>query len=109
MAGTHNFTIVENDTWDFHVTWTEADGTTPIDLTGYTGKVQLRAAFDGPLLLTANATIPTPTNGVLQFSLAATVTQGTYVYDVEVNATGYKKTIVRGTVTVLPEVCQDAG
>lgn len=109
MAGSRDFEVVENDSWQLDVTWKD-DAGTPIDLTGYTGKLQIRAGYDAPLLVTMVASIPTPANGTLKFNDFVLLAQGTYYYDIEVKqGTTFKRTLLRGTLTVQPEVCQDAG
>ena len=112
MAGSQDFTVVENDTWDFNVVWQDSGGS-PIDLTGYSARCQVRAAYDGPLLLDLAGSIPTPANGTVLFSGFAVLPQGTYVYDVEVTqgspTVTYRKTLLRGSLTIQPEVVQSAG
>jgi hypothetical protein len=112
VAGSQNFTVVENDTWEFNVVWQDSTGT-PINLTGYSARCQVRSGFDGPLLLNLAGSIPTPANGTIQFSGFASIQQGSYVYDVEVTlgspTVTYRKTLLRGSLVVQPEVVQSAG
>lgn len=53
-AGTYNFVIEEGAT--FVRTLQFADGAAPLDLTGYTAKLQVRADYETPVLLELSTT-----------------------------------------------------
>ena len=110
MAATQNFVVVENDTWSFDVVYKDAAGVA-INLAGYTARCQVRGGYDGPLKLSLTATIPNPADGTMKFAGFAALTQGDYVYDVEVeqgSPVTFRRTLLRGKLTVQPEVTQSA-
>ena len=81
---------------------------TPVDLTGLTGRAQIRDRPNGKLLADFTVTIPDPLAGEVFFSLDATQTRalpGGGVWDLELDG-GITNihTIVSGTVKVIPDV-----
>ena len=86
---------------------------TPVDMTGYTARMQIRDKVGGTLLLTLTSangglTIDT-TKSSVTITISATATAGFIwnrgVYDLEmVSADGRVTTIVEGSVKVTPEV-----
>ena len=106
-----NFCVVENDTWEFNVTLVDKDTQVPLDLTGATVRLDVRASHTAsavslPLSEGDGITVPSPkTQGIIQVSKDAAISDGTYVYDLQVEFSGGKrKTYLRGQLTVLPEV-----
>jgi hypothetical protein len=80
------------------------------DLTGYTGRAQLRKSYASTSNVTFTVNIDTPTDGIVKLTLSnaatANLRYGRYVYDVELTKTS-DSTIERlyeGIVTVYPEV-----
>lgn len=79
------------------------------DLTGYTGKSQIRKSY-----YSANATaefavsIPSPANGTIILSLTsantANISAGRYVYDVMIRSGNNTTRLVEGIVNILPQV-----
>jgi hypothetical protein len=106
--------IYAGDDDSFIFEYMEDDGVTPIDITGYTGQMQMRtkssnptasydqvATVDGP-----NGKLTFPINDV-QSSALNTDNKRTvsYVFDVEiVSPSGDKTTIIGGSVNVCPQV-----
>ena len=91
MSDFVNQTLIAVDgatfTEDFQ--YLEDDCTTPIDLTGFTGKMEVRDCDDN-LVLELNTTngrfiFPDPSNGIIKFIVDATtmdaLSPGDYVYD----------------------------
>ena len=80
------------------------------DLTGYTGRGQLRRSYFSANTIPFSVDIPVPSNGnviiALSNSTTANLKYGRYVYDVElvVTATGNVERLQEGIVTVNPEV-----
>jgi len=104
--GTLNLRIVCGDSFTKTLTVQESDGTA-INLTGITGRAELRKRFGGALIQAFTVAIPTPTNGQVTFSLTATETRGLVdgVWDIELDGgISNRHTILQGTVTVLPDV-----
>lgn len=102
-----NFTIVRGDSFTKTVIVQESDGT-PIDLTGYVGRAEIRQGYGGTLLDSFTVAIPTPSNGEVTMSLDATQTVSAIsggVYDLELDAgVNNRHTLLAGTVTILPDV-----
>lgn len=80
----------------------------PIDLTGLTGRAQIRNRPNGDLLADFTVSIPTPANGEITFSLDTTQTRalpGKGVWDLELDGGATNThTIVSGDVKVIPDV-----
>jgi hypothetical protein len=89
----------------------------PINLTGYTARMQLRTSYTAPthaLELTTenNRILLTPLEGKMTLSLPASVTTTIipqrYVYDVElVSPTGFVTRAIEGDAIVTPEVTRN--
>jgi hypothetical protein len=99
--------LVAGDSFSRTVRLQEQNGD-PIDLTGLTGRAQIRDRPKGKLLAEFTVTIPTPTNGEITFSLDTTQTRalpGAGVWDLELDGgTTNTHTIVSGDVKVIPDV-----
>ena len=85
------------------------DGTTVANLTNYTVSSQLRKNYTSTAYETINATINTPTSGIIIMSLTAAQTAalkpGRYVYDLELTkADTTISRIIEGVITIRPEV-----
>lgn len=87
---------------------------TPVNLTGYVARMQLRTSYVSPNialeLTTENGRlIITPLSGIITLSLSATTTAALaakkYVYDLEiVSSTGFVTRVLQGEAIVSPEV-----
>lgn len=109
MASTYNLAIDQGT--DFSANLTVKDSTnTPRNLTGYTGRAQLRRSYASSSNVTFTVNIGTPTDGNVKITLANTATAnlkyGRYVYDVELTKTADNtiERIYEGIATVYPEV-----
>lgn len=122
MAGKHDITIEQGATFSKTFTWRADNGSDPpsgpiVDLTGCSARMQIRSN------ITSNTVILelTTTNGLItllsgsvadhiQITIPATTTAGlsgwtTAVYDLEiVTASGFVTRLLKGTVTLDPEV-----
>jgi len=113
MAGVYNLTIEQGATLDLALTWKDAAGT-PINLTGYTARLQVRPSIDSATTLLTMTT----ENGrislggaagtirlLLDAATTASLTWTSGVYDLELQSAGGTVTrLLAGTVTVSPEV-----
>lgn len=113
MASVYNATIDQGANW--YVTFTYQDSTgTPINLTGYTAAMQLRAPTDST---TASLSLSSPSNGIVitgatgVVAVSATAAQtgalieGIYEYDLELTSgAGVVTRLVQGQITVSPQV-----
>ncbi len=108
----HDFTLLQGATLDKSFTFQSAGS--PVNLTGYTARMQLRATVDAvsPLLDMTNANgkiILGSGTGNIRLLVSATDTAAlnfsTAVYDLElVTAGGVVRRLLRGTVTLDKEV-----
>jgi hypothetical protein len=112
-AGTLDLFIEQGSTFSYTLTLTDNVGA-PLDLTGYTARMQIRQAVQAPnaliSLTTENGRISiTPLTGVIELSIeaeaTATLNFQNGVYDLEIESAGGIVTrIVQGAVTLSREV-----
>ena len=110
VPATLDLTIYQGATWDRSLTWQSPAGT-PVNLTGYTAAMQVRARRDvAPVLSLASGTGITLGGALGTIALAATATTtaaipaGTYLYDLELTSGATVTRLVQGRVTVSPEI-----
>jgi len=116
-AGTYNFVMDQGATFTLQMVYQNGAGV-PINLTGYTAKMQLRLKYGAPdpaalTLTTENGglTINGPTGTI---SILATDEQtlaldpALYVYDLDIISGGTIERLVMGQVTVRAEVTVNA-
>ena len=105
--GTLNLTMWQGATWDYTLTWTIS--ATPVNLTGYTARMQVRKLHSSPTAVLSLTNLAGITLGgsAGTIVLAATATQtaaitaSTYVYDLElVSGAGVVTRLLEGTMTV---------
>ena len=112
-AATLDFNIEQGATFSHRLEWKDSREQ-PIDLTGYTARMQVRAKKSSDTVLveltTANGRITLGgANGTIDLKIEATVTAGFNwtkgVYDLELESgAGFVTRLVEGNVTVLLEV-----
>lgn len=112
--GVLNLSCYQGANFDYTLTW--KTGGTPVNLTGYSARMQVRDGYDGGsaiVSLTSGTGITLGgTAGTIALALSATTTaaidatpSGQYVYDLElVSGAGYVTRLVEGTFIVEPEV-----
>ncbi len=113
IAGTYNMTCNQGATFKRTITWLEPNKD-PINLTGYTSRMQVRTAANAAStileLTTENSRITLGgTAGTVSMTVAANVTAnltpGLYVYDLEVVSGGGEVTrLIEGNFNVKAEV-----
>jgi hypothetical protein len=108
MATVRNIVIDQGTTFTLSITVSDFTDT-PINLTGYTLRSQMRKSYNSNTYTAFTVTSDEPTEGEINLSLTATQTSalryGRYVYDVEiVSSTGVVTRVLEGIVTVNPEV-----
>lgn len=114
QAGIHNILIEQGAHFELPIQW-KVD-TVPVDLTGYSARMQIRENFDS-LLITASLTsvvgggieFTDPEEGKLLVTIPGTLSQNftlkTGVYDLELVAPSGKITrLLQGTYSLSPEV-----
>lgn len=109
--GRYNYSIVQGDTFTNAPVW--KINSTPVNVTGYSARMQVRRAVDGSLVVTLSSTNGRITVGTTdgKFTLALTATEtsalptGQFLYDLEVTAPDATvTTLLQGGFTVNPQV-----
>ncbi len=112
MAGTHDIVCDQGATFSRVFTWQDSTGL-PVNLTGYTARMQVRATIDSASTLlsltTENGGISLGgTAGTVTITASATqtaaVAAGCYVYDIELVIGSTVVRLVQGQFTVDGEV-----
>ncbi|TXH14228.1 MAG: hypothetical protein E6R03_09740 [Hyphomicrobiaceae bacterium] len=112
-AGTYNFTIEQGETFSRVITWNDSSNS-PINLTGYTARMQIRKGGGAPEL---QISLTTGGGGIVLGGVAGTITitipasdtatmdAKSYVYDLElVSGSGVVTKLLKGIVSVAREV-----
>ena len=112
--GRYDMTVYQGANFDITLTWETGDPATAVNLTGYTGRMQLRPSVDSPTttlsLTTSNGRMALGGSaGTIALTISAADTAalsaGYYVYDLELVSPGTVVTrLVEGRVTVSAEV-----
>lgn len=112
MAGKYTFVMDQGSTWNTQMTW-KISGT-PVNLTGYTARMQARSTIDSTTTIFswtsgAGQLVLGGAAGTITLNIADTITStypdGTYVYDLEVESAGGDTTrLLQGTFQIVPEV-----
>ncbi|NJO82881.1 MAG: hypothetical protein HC828_08710 [Blastochloris sp.] len=112
-AVNYRLNVKAGDTWnDFSLTWNDANGD-PVDLTGYTAQLQVRATNTPTgtsiLLITSAAgqLVIDALNGTITTLVSATdmtIAAGRYFYDLEVQVGSVKTTLIQGEFWVHPQI-----
>ena len=111
MANISNIYIDQGSDYSSVVTVTTANGL-PLDLTGYTGKSQVRKSYSSSLAYTFTCDVIDAAAGKIRISMVAAYTEtippGRWLYDVEITQTssGKRKRVVEGIATVTPQITQ---
>lgn len=108
MATKANLVIDQGTDYSTVVNVTNDDGT-PVNLTGYTGRGQIRKHYTSTNAVSFAVSVSNTEGGQLTLALTAPQTSnmaaGRYVYDVEVvSSANIVSRIVEGIVTLTPEV-----
>jgi hypothetical protein len=107
MATKANIVVDQGTTFTTSIYLTDDDGVA-IDLSGYTGRSQIRKHYTSSNSISFTVTL-TAIQGIVTLDLTSTqtsaLTAGRYVYDVEVvSSSNVVARIIEGNVTVTPEV-----
>lgn len=109
MAQVFNLAVDQGADFSAEILASDDTGTAR-DLTGYTGRGQMRRSYYSTSNVAFTVTIPTPETGEVQITLTnattANLRMGRYVYDIELvkTADGTVERLLEGIVTVYPEV-----
>jgi hypothetical protein len=114
-AGVYNFTLDQGSVFSINLIYNDSSGN-PIDLTGQTARMQIRRTFSSAAVLTltspSDGIVITPLTGNILVTATTAQTSdlesGFFVYDLELNNQGVVDRIIQGTITVSPQVTQDA-
>ena len=109
MASISNLTIDQGTTYSVTITVNDDTGSAR-NLTGYTGRSQMRRSYYTSANTAFTVSVTNPANGEISITLTAAQTAnvkaGRYVYDLELvnaNSTTVER-VVEGIVTIYPEV-----
>lgn len=111
MAVTYNTTIDQGADWYINFTYENPAGT-PVNITGCSARLQMRTsplAKTAVLTLTENDGITvTGASGLLAChatnAQTTAITNGKYVYDLEITISGIVTRLVQGTIEVIAQV-----
>ena len=109
MASISNLTIDQGTTYSVTITVNDDTGSAR-NLTGYTGRSQMRRSYYSSANTAFTVSVTNPANGEISITLTAAQTAnvkaGRYVYDLElVSANSITvERVVEGIVTIYPEV-----
>ncbi len=116
-AGIYNFTIDQGAQYITTIVYEDSNGN-PVDLTGYTARMQLREQSSSPnpadLTLTSpsGGIVITPLTGTLVITISTAQTSALtarfYVYDLELTLSGEVSRLIQGQITVSAQVTQNA-
>jgi hypothetical protein len=109
-ATEYPLTIEQGSTFQMQFRW-KVDGVI-MDLTGATAKMQLRRSYSTPVVFELNTTnsriLLGGALGTVSLELSpeetAEIPSGNFVYDLEITTGGVVRKLIKGTVTVTPEV-----
>jgi hypothetical protein len=112
---TLNLTMYQGASFDYNLVWNTTEGTvtTPVDLTNWSARMQMRTSYDAhePVLSLTSGTGITLGGTAGSILIEATSTQtaaigsGPYVYDLEmVSPASIVTRLIEGTIIVDPEV-----
>jgi hypothetical protein len=110
-AATHDVIIDQGSDWRVDVVYKDPFGV-PINLSNYTAQLQLRTSYEAAsasLNLTSSSGI-TITANTGRLAIHATAIQtgalvaGDYVYDLEINLSGFVTRLIQGRAIVRPQV-----
>jgi hypothetical protein len=118
MAAIYTLQIKQGETLYHTFRWNQGDGVTPVNLTGYTGRCQIRnGAYNQGIVKNVPVLIIDATAGRFALSLTATETRDIpttgydysnaeqYAYDVEfTSADGTVYRVMNGIIKISPEV-----
>lgn len=107
-----NLTIEQGATYDKSWTWKVGKPLLPVDMTGYTGRMQIRPAIESAIILLDLSTgsgLTLGSDGVVRIQIDAVTTAALNFttkayYDLEVSSGGLVRRLMQGTVTLAPNV-----
>ena len=110
LPANYDIAIYKGDYLEFFVTINDTLGT-PLNLTDYTVKAQLKTDYSDPSPILFNTTVVVPSEGYIRVFLSSSVTAtllpGSYIYDLQVTSSiGENRTYLRGDAVVQEDVTQ---
>jgi hypothetical protein len=106
LSGTpYPINIIQRQDYELNLTLKTGTPLAVIDLTGATVQAQIRTDWDGALLGTFTATIPTPaSSGVIKLVLSSAASEairpGDYKHDVFITRSGVKTRVLYGACKI---------
>ena len=110
IPGRHDTTIVRGASWDFRVQWLVTEAETSVDLSSWTGQLNIkpRSQASDPILVcsTANGSLTLDDEGNIRASLPRdqvdTLPVGTLFYEIELSSAEESVQLLAGRVKVEP-------
>lgn len=110
-AGIYNGVIDQGATWTVNIVYYDYNNV-PVNLTGYSARMQLRSKFDSSAVLTLSTAtgeiVITGPTGQIAITASATQTQaiasGIYIYDLELTSGAEITRLIQGQMTVRENV-----
>jgi len=110
-ASIYNGIIDQGATWTVNIVYYDYNNV-PVDLTGYSARMQLRSKYDSSAVLTLSTAtgeiVITGPTGQIAITASATQTQaiasGIYVYDLELTSGAEITRLIQGQMTVRENV-----
>lgn len=109
-AGIYNGVIDQGATWTLNIVYYDYNNV-PVNLTGYTARLQLRSKYDSTAVLTLSTgsgiTITGPTGEIAIVGTAVQtelIPAGIYVYDLELTSGSEITRLIQGQMTVRAQV-----
>lgn len=115
-AADYDLLIEQGATFELSIVWKD-DAGTPIDITGYSARMQIRKTYDdAPIIsLTSNVgggIVLGGVSGTIDITIGASVTDDITIlrgkYDLELELAGVVTRLIQGTVDISREVTKNA-
>ena len=110
MPGTYNLSFYQGDSWRVTATLNQPTSpVSPVDLTGYAAKAQLRSAKSSTVVaLEFTCTIASPSTGIIVMTASPTLTKAVlaakYYWDLQISKGDEVQTILAGYALVTGEI-----
>jgi hypothetical protein len=113
LAANYDITLDRAADYSFVLTIRQADGITPVNITGATFYADIRDVKTKAQATTFTAALTTPLAGIATLSLSKTLTKtlragmGLYEYDIFADINSVRRRLLYGSVSVRPQATND--
>lgn len=110
VSSIYNLSGDQGSTFSFGFQWIQ--DSSPVDLTDWTGHMQLREKYNSTGVaaeaISTNSSMTLNSSGIVNVTLdkdqMSQLSAKTYLYDLDLSSGDFRKTLIRGTFLVIPEV-----